>query len=119
MGLVYNAGSSAVSHPVFLHASTVIARLDGGLTNFSFALTPHSPLMYRGEPPPTFPSEWRPDQMRWDQHGQHYDTFLVRGAHPNQVLGSLVGSQLEIAAQRRRTSRPCPRRRRRRCSRSG
>ncbi len=99
MGLVYATGSRAVTHPAFLHASTVIARLAGGLTNFSFALTPHSPLMYKGEPPPTFASEWRPDQMQWETQGKYYDHFVLRGVHPRQVFGSLLDSQLDIAAQ--------------------
>jgi len=99
MGLVYDTSSRASTHPVFLHASTVIARLRGGLTNFSFALTPHSPLMYRGEPPPTFASEWRPDQMNWETQGRFYDHFVVRGVHPRQIFGPLLESQLEIAAQ--------------------
>ncbi len=100
MGLVFNPMSRASTHPVFLHASTVIARLEGGLTNFSFALTPHSPLMYRQEPPPTFASEWRPDQMQWETQGRFYDHFVVRGVHPRQIFGPLLESQqLEIAAQ--------------------
>lgn len=99
MGLIYESRSRVMTHPVYLHASTVLAREKGGLTNFSFALTPHSPLKYRGEPPPTFPSEWRPDQMRWSEHGQHYDHFLGRGVHPEQVFGNLLGAQLEVAAR--------------------
>lgn len=99
MGLVYATGSSAVTHPVYLHAGCVVAREAGGLTNFSFALTPHSPLMYRGAPPPTFPSEWRPDQMRWEEHGSHYDHFVLRGVRPEQILGQRLQSELYVAAQ--------------------
>ena len=99
MGLVYNTGAQASTHPVFLHASTVVARFAGGLTNFSFALTPHSPLMYRNEPPPTFASEWRPDQMQWETQGRFYDHFIIRGAHPRQVFGARLDSELTIAAQ--------------------
>jgi hypothetical protein len=99
MGLIYDASSRVVTHPVYLHASTVIARARGGTTNFSFALTPHSPLKYKGEPPPTFPSEWRPDQLDYARQGRSYDTFVVRGAHPAQVFGALIGTELEIAGQ--------------------
>lgn len=99
MGLIYSTGSRAVTHPVYLHASCVVAREAGGLTNFSFALTPHSPLMYRGNPPPTFASEWRPDQMRWDEHGRAYDHFVIRGPRPEQILGSQLQSELFVAAQ--------------------
>lgn len=99
MGLVYDTRSRAVTHPVYLHASTVIARERGGLTNFSFALTPHSPVMYQSAPPPTFPSEWRPDQMRWEEHGKFYDHFVVRGPRPEQIFGQRMQDELYIAAQ--------------------
>ncbi len=99
MGLIYATNSRAVTHPVYLHASCVVARERGGLTNFSFALTPHSPLMYRGAPPPTFASEWRPDQMRWDEQGKYYDHFVLRGVRPEQVFGARLQSELYVAAQ--------------------
>jgi hypothetical protein len=99
MGLIFNAGSRFVSHPVYLHASTVLARERGGLTNFSFALTPHSPVMYQHDPPPTFPSEWRPDQMNWQTQGRFYDHFLVRGVHPSRLFGPLMDSELTLAGQ--------------------
>lgn len=99
MGLVFATGSRAVTHPVYLHASCVVARERGGLTNFSFALTPHSPLMYRGAPPPTFPSEWRPDQMNWETQGQHYDHFVLRGVHPSQIFGRRLETELFVAGQ--------------------
>ncbi len=99
MGLVFATGSPASPYPVFLHASTVLARLRGGLTNFSFALTPHSPLMYRGESPPTFASEWHPEQMNWQTQGRAYDHFVVRGVHPRQLFGPLFDTEVEIAGQ--------------------
>ena len=82
MGLIFDAGSRVVLHPVFLHQATVLARARGGATNFSFALTPHSPLRYLGPPPPTFPSEWRPQDFDYAAQGPSYDHFLVRGADP-------------------------------------
>lgn len=99
MGLIYATGSRAVTHPLYLHSSAVIARERGGLTNFSFASTPHSPLMYKGAIPPTFPSEWRPDTMNWEQHGKYYDHFVIRGPRPEQILGGLLQTELYIAAQ--------------------
>jgi hypothetical protein len=99
MGLIFATQSRAVTHPVYLHAACVVARERGGLTNFSFALTPHSPLMYRGPPPPTFPSEWRPDQMRWEEHGRHYDHFVLRGVRPEQVFGQRLQTELAVVAQ--------------------
>jgi hypothetical protein len=99
MGLIWSTGSAAVTHPVYLHSSCVVARESGGLTNFSFALTPHSPLMYRADPPPTFASEWRPDTMNWQREGQFYDHFVLRGPSPEQVFGPLMQSELYVAAR--------------------
>jgi hypothetical protein len=94
MGLIFNPGSRVVSHPVFLHAAAVPARLRGGITNFSFARTPHSPIRYRGAPPPTFPSEWRPDGFRWETMGPAYSHFLVRGVDPRSVFGPRYGTEV-------------------------
>jgi hypothetical protein len=94
MGLIFDPGSRVVRHPVFLHAAAVPARLRGGITNFSFARTPHSPIRYRGQPPPTFPSEWRPDGFRWDTMGPAYSHFLVRGVDPRAVFGARYGAEV-------------------------
>ena len=94
MGLVFDPGSRVMRHSVFLHAAAVPARLRGGITNFSFARTPHSPIRYRGAPPPTFPSEWRPDGFRWDSMGPAYSRFLVRGVDPRAVFGGHYGSDV-------------------------
>ncbi len=101
MGLIFNTGSAAVTHPVWLHASTVIAKERGGVTNFSFAVTPHSPLMYRDEKtPPTFASEWHPESMDWQSQGRFYDHFLIRGVEPQRLLGAqLASGELEVTAQ--------------------
>ena len=72
----------------------------GGITNFSFASTPHSPLEYRGAPPPTFPSEWRPWDLSMEAQGYAYDHFVLRGRAPEQTaLGPYLGSQLFVADQ--------------------
>jgi hypothetical protein len=84
---------------VYLHASTVIARKRGGLTNFSFAKTPHSPVMYQRDEPPTFPSEWHPEQLNYESQGKFYDHFVLRGVHPSQVFGGRLDSELVVAAQ--------------------
>jgi hypothetical protein len=99
MGLIFDTSSRVVRHPVFLHSAAVIARERGGATNFSFALTPHSPLRYRAEPPPTFPSEWRPDQFSYERQGRAYDHFLLRGINPTRVFGSLLENELYVAGQ--------------------
>ncbi len=95
MGLIFNTGSATMTHPVWLHASTVIARERGGITNFTFALTPHSPVMYReGKTPPSFASEWRPDTMDWATQGAAYDHFVIRGIPPERVFGPQLSSGL-------------------------
>jgi hypothetical protein len=99
MGLLFNPGAQGLTHPVFLHAAAVPARLRGGITNFSFALTPHSPLRYQGPPPPTFPSEWRPDGFRWETMGGAYTHFLLRGPPPERVFGAHLGSDVHVVAQ--------------------
>lgn len=99
MGLVYNTRARGFNHPLFLHAAAFVARDKGGVSNFSFATTPHSPLKYRGEPPPTFPSEWRPDQFRYDTMGRWYDTFLIRGAPAERLFGPYFESEIERVAQ--------------------
>ena len=94
MGLIFDPGSRVMKHPVFLHAAAVPARLRGGITNFSFARTPHSPIRYRGAPPPTFPSEWRPDGFRWETMGPAYTHFLVRGVDPRAIFGAHLGTNV-------------------------
>ena len=98
MGLIYDYHSDVVRFPVFLHSAAVLARARGGVTNFSFALTPHSPLKYRGEPPPTFPSEWQPQAFSAEREGRYYDHFLVRGVHPARLFGERLQGELVIAA---------------------
>ncbi|WNG59430.1 hypothetical protein F0U59_35490 [Archangium gephyra] len=99
MGLIFDSGSRVVRHPVFLHGAAELARARGGSTNFSFALTPHSPLRYRGTPPPTFPSEWRPQDFDYATQGPAYDHFLVRGVHPSRIFGERLRQELAVAAE--------------------
>lgn len=98
MGLIFETRSFVVRFPVFLHGAAVLARERGGITNFSFALTPHSPLRYVGEPPPTFPSEWRPQEFSYTAQGAFYDHFLVRGVHPSRIFGARLQSELAVVA---------------------
>jgi Glycosyltransferase family 87 len=99
MGLVFDPSSRVVTHPVFLHSAAVIARERGGATNFSFASTPHSPLRYRGAPPPTFRSEWNPAEFSLEAHGYAYDHFLVRGVDPSRIFGAALHSELFLGAE--------------------
>ncbi|NTX13263.1 hypothetical protein FJV41_35665 [Myxococcus llanfairpwllgwyngyllgogerychwyrndrobwllllantysiliogogogochensis] len=99
MGLIYDPGSRVVRFPVFIHSAAVLARERGGVPNFTFASTPHSPLRYRDEVPPTFPSEWRPQDVDLDTQGAWYDTFVVRGVHPSQVFGARLQTELTVVGQ--------------------
>lgn len=100
MGLIHDRGSEVMRLPVHLHAAATVARLTGGAPNFSFASTPHSPLRYRDDAPPTFPSEWRPQQFRFTRHGMTYDAFLLRGSSPERVFGVHLGRRVEVVGQR-------------------
>ena len=95
MGLIFDPNSEVMRKPVYLHAAARLAREAGGIANFSFALTPHSPVRYRVEPPPTFPSEWRPDRFSYPLQGPAYDHFLGRGGSPESIFGPLLGTELE------------------------
>jgi hypothetical protein len=55
--------------------------------------------MYRGVPPPTFPSEWHPEQFDYARMGSAYDDFLIRGVAPERILGPQLQSELMVAAQ--------------------
>lgn len=99
MGLIFNTASRSMTQPVFLHASCFVAREHGGITNFSFATTPHNPLLYSHETPPTFASEWQPGTMNWQTQGRWYDTFVVRGVDPRRIFGPLLDTELVVAAQ--------------------
>ncbi len=95
----FDTASAIASHPVYLHIASYAALASGGITSFSFASTPHSPLAYQGEPPPAPASEWRPDLFDFRSYGAYYDYFLVRGRVPaRSVFRELVG-EFAIAAQ--------------------
>ena len=60
MGLSSTRAPPWCASPSSFTAPRVLARARGGITNFSFALTPHSPLRYsRIVPPPSPPSGGR------------------------------------------------------------
>ncbi|XXF75884.1 hypothetical protein P2318_22875 [Myxococcaceae bacterium GXIMD 01537] len=98
MGLIYLWDSRVIRFPAFLHSAAELARARGGVANFSFALTPHSPLRYRREPPPTFPSEWKPREFDYATQGGFYDVFLVRGTSPASIFGARLQSELAVVA---------------------
>ncbi len=85
MGLGFQVQSEAFRHPLYLHAASELALASGGVSHFSFASTPHSPLMFKAIPPPTYASEWNPSTFNWAAHGFYYDAFLLRGVSPQQL----------------------------------
>ena len=100
MGLIYDTASETIPYALHVHAAATVARARGGVTNFSFAGTPHNPVQYRAAAPPTFPSEWAPAAMNWTEHGRHYDHFLLRGGPaPEEIFGPLLGTELDVAAR--------------------
>ena len=37
--------------------------------------------------------------MRWEEQGQYYDHFVLRGVRPEQVFGQRLQAELYVAAQ--------------------
>src|SRR5262249_45845613 len=98
MGLVFDRASRVVYHPVYLHAAALLSRMRGGVPNYTLMGWQQAPLRYRGAPPPTMPSEWRPDLFDYPTMGGAYDHFLVRGAPVDSLFGSRLGRELRVAA---------------------
>lgn len=85
LGLVFDAQSSVVRAPIYLHAHQYYQARQGGLACFSFVEFPKSPVQYRpGAEPPPFPPRFEWEPSRYDHHvwGDAFDYWLVRhGAH--------------------------------------
>lgn len=99
MALSFDTQSAIASHPVYLHAASYLALARGGITSFSFASTAHSPLAYRGSPPPAPRSEWAANQFDYPAYGSFYDYYLVRGAVPARAVFRGMESTVRVAAQ--------------------
>ena len=97
--LSFDTNSAIALHPVYLHIASYPALERGGITSFSFASTPHSPLAYQRNPPPAPASEWYADGFDYRTYGAYYDVFLVRGKVPAQRVFHGDDSQYSIAAQ--------------------
>jgi hypothetical protein len=82
IGIIYEQNSRYAKFSAFLHyASYYRARL-GGVSSFSFAELPQSPLRYRPETaPPRHPAgwEWHTNAYRNDVDGRYYDYVLIHG----------------------------------------
>lgn len=81
LGLVFDHGADGPIHrPVLLHFPAYYQALRGGDLGFSFAGLPSIPVRYRAGAQAPHPSEWRPQDFRWESMGPYYDYFLVDGA---------------------------------------
>lgn len=81
LGLVHDRGSEVVLLPIYLHAHAYYQARVGGLSCYSFAELPKSPVRFRpGAEPPPFPPrfEWTPEAFEADRYGAFFDYFLVR-----------------------------------------
>lgn len=89
--LIYSNGSEAAGGAAFVHFGCYYMLAHGGLTSFSFAQYPATPITHRNisEFPHTgFRTEWSPNRFRYELYGQSYDYFLVRDANPARRLRS-------------------------------
>ncbi len=81
LGLIPDRGSEIVGLPVYLHSHAYYQARIGGLSYYSFAELPKSPVRFRpGAEPPPFPPrfEWTPEAFEADRYGSFFDYFLVR-----------------------------------------
>ena len=82
LSLVYEHDSAFAKFSPYLHFGSYYRARKGGMSSFSFAELPQSPLRYRPEMrPPPKPAhwEWEPWRFRNDVDGRYYDYILVRG----------------------------------------
>jgi hypothetical protein len=82
IGMMFDQNSRYAKFSAFLHYASYYRARDGGVSSFSFAELPQSPLRYRPETaPPQHPPgwEWHPNLYRNDIDGRYYDYVLVHG----------------------------------------
>ena len=84
MALVFDSGSKVVDGPAYLHFVKYHQIRKGGVSVYSFAEAPQSPIRFRardqcGPPPTQLRSEWKPHEFRFNNDARFYDYFLVRG----------------------------------------
>lgn len=96
--LVMDKGSRVATHAVYLHFAALAALRAEGVPSFSLAQDPSFPVHYRpGGRPPAPAWEWRPEAFTWEEHGRHYDHFLVRGAaSPERLFGPHLAEITEV-----------------------
>jgi hypothetical protein len=99
MALSVDTNSAWVTHPVYLHFASYAALARGGITSFSFAATPHSPVAYKIDPPPAPASEWRAMEFNYGAYGRYYDHYLARGRVPPQYIFRNYMNEVSPVAQ--------------------
>ena len=82
IGMIFDQNSRVAKFSAFLHFQSYYRARMGGVSSFSFAELPQSPLRYRPETaPPQHPAgwEWHANAYRNDVDGYYYDYVLVHG----------------------------------------
>ena len=82
IGMIFDQNSRFAKFSAFLHYQAYYRARLGGVSSFSFAELPQSPLRYRPETaPPPHPAgwEWHANMVRNDYDGPYYDYVLVHG----------------------------------------
>jgi len=82
--LMFDTSSAVIDGPVYLHFVQYHQLRKGGVSVYSFAEAPQSPIRFvsrkEGGPPPTaLRSEWKAPQFRFNTDARYYNYFLSRG----------------------------------------
>jgi hypothetical protein len=77
MGLIFDQRGSVIETWPYLHFAQYAMVRRGGLASHSFAQ--NAPLPVRQKVRLAGPSVWRPDQFRFETHGDAFDYLLLRG----------------------------------------
>ena len=82
IGMIFEQNSPTAKFSPFLHFQSYYRARLGGVSSFSFAELPQSPLRYRpGNAPPAKPAgwEWHANAFDNETDGRYYDYVLVHG----------------------------------------
>jgi hypothetical protein len=84
--LMFDTSSAVVDGPAYLHFVQYHQLRKGGVSVYSFAEAPQSPIRFvsrkEGGPPPTsLRSEWKAHEFKFNTDARYYNYFLTRGGH--------------------------------------
>ena len=84
--LMFDTGSKVLDGPAYLHFVQYHQLRRGGVSVYSFAEAPQSPIRFLsrqdGGPPPTpLRSEWKAHEFRFNTDARYYNYFLTRGGN--------------------------------------